>query len=52
MDTLGRIEHGVFEFVTAKDDDAQRFYEHYNFDPSPADPRQVFLVMKDLKRMI
>ena len=39
-------------FVTAKDDDAQRFYEHYNFDPSPADPRQLFLVMKDLKRMI
>lgn len=39
-------------FVTAKDDDAQRFYEHYNFDPSPADPRQLFLVMKDLKRLI
>lgn len=39
-------------FVTAKDDDAQRFYEHYNFDPSPGDPHQLFLVMKDLKRLI
>ena len=51
LETLLR-EPGVFEFVTAKDDDAQRFYEHYNFDPSPADPRQLFLVMKDLKGMI
>lgn len=36
-------------FVTAKDDEAQRFYEHFNFDPSPADPHLLFLVMKDLK---
>ncbi len=39
-------------FVTAKDDDAMRFYEHFDFDPSPADPHQLFLVMKDLKRMV
>ena len=39
-------------FVTAKDDDARRFYEHYNFDPSPADPHELFLVMKDLKRLV
>ena len=39
-------------FVTAKDDDARRFYEHYNFDPGPADPHQLFLVMKDLKRLV
>jgi GNAT superfamily N-acetyltransferase len=38
--------------VTAKDDEAQRFYEHYNFDPSPGDPHQLFLVMKDLRAMI
>ena len=39
-------------FVTAKDEDAKRFYERYNLDPGPADPMQFFLVMKDLKRMI
>jgi GNAT superfamily N-acetyltransferase len=39
-------------FVIAKDDEAQRFYEHFNFDPSPADQHQLFLVMKDLKRMV
>ena len=39
-------------FVTAKDEDARQFYERYNLDPSPADPNQLFLVMKDLKRMI
>jgi len=36
----------------AKDNEAQRFYEHFNFDPSPADQHQLFLVMKDLKRMV
>lgn len=39
-------------FVTAKDEDAKRFYERYNLDPGPADPMQFFLVMKDLKRII
>ena len=39
-------------FVTAKDDDARHFYEHYDFDPSPGDPHELFLVMKDLKRLV
>ena len=39
-------------FVNAKDATAQSFYEHFNFDPSPADPHQLFLVMKDLKRIV
>ena len=39
-------------FVTAKDEDAMRFYERYNLDPSPTDPLQFFLVMKDLKRIV
>ena len=39
-------------FVSAKDDDARTFYEHFNFDPSPADPYHLFLVMKDLKKLI
>jgi len=25
-----------------KDDEARRFYEHFNFDPSPADQHQLF----------
>jgi GNAT superfamily N-acetyltransferase len=39
-------------FVTAKDDEAQRFYDYFNFDANPADRHQLFLVMKDLKRMV
>lgn len=39
-------------FVIAKDDDARRFYVHYDFDPSPADTHELFLVMKDLKRLV
>jgi GNAT superfamily N-acetyltransferase len=39
-------------FVAAKDDEARAFYEHFNFAPSPADPFQLFLVLKDLKRLL
>lgn len=39
-------------FVAAKDDSAKAFYEHFNFDPSPANPYQLFLVMKDLKSLL
>ena len=39
-------------FVSAKDDDARAFYEHFNFDPSPSDPYHLLLVMKDLKKLI
>lgn len=39
-------------FVAAKDERARAFYEHFNFDPSPADPYQLFLIMKDLKSLI
>jgi GNAT superfamily N-acetyltransferase len=39
-------------FVSAKDDEARAFYQHFNFDPSPADPYQLFLIMKDLKKLI
>lgn len=39
-------------FVTAKDDAAERFYRYFDFDPSPANPRQFFLVMKDLTRLV
>jgi hypothetical protein len=39
-------------FVTAKDEEARRFCAHYDFDPGPDDPHRLFLVMKDLKRLI
>lgn len=39
-------------FVAAKDDAARAFYRHFAFDPSPADPYHLFLVMKDLKKLL
>jgi GNAT superfamily N-acetyltransferase len=39
-------------FVSAKDDEARAFYQHFNFDPSPADPYQLFLIIKDLKKLV
>lgn len=39
-------------FVTAKDDAARAFYEHFDFEPGPADPYCLFLVMKDLKVLL
>ena len=39
-------------FVSAKDVEAQAFYQHFNFDPSSSDPYQLFLMMKDLKKLV
>ena len=36
--------------VHAKDENARRFYERFDFEPSPIDPLQLFLLVKDLKR--
>jgi predicted N-acetyltransferase YhbS len=35
--------------VHAKDEGARRFYERFGFEPSPADPLRLFLLMKDIK---
>ena len=35
--------------VHAKDDEAQAWYEALEFEPSPTDPRHLFLLMKDLR---
>jgi GNAT superfamily N-acetyltransferase len=35
--------------VHAKDEKARRFYERFDFEPSPIDPLQLFLLVKDLK---
>jgi len=35
--------------VHAMDDEAAMFYKKYGFEPSPLDPRQLLLLMKDLR---
>lgn len=37
--------------VHAKDDQALRFYEHFDFDPSPTDAYHLYLLIKDLRRV-
>lgn len=39
-------------FVHAKDEEATAFYRHFNFQPSPTDPHHLFVLMKDLSRML
>lgn len=38
--------------VHAKDDDARKFYEHFNFAPSPTDPLHLFVLLKDVRRSL
>jgi GNAT superfamily N-acetyltransferase len=39
--------------VHAKDEEARRFYEHFDFIPSPADPMHLFVLLKkDVRRII
>jgi GNAT superfamily N-acetyltransferase len=38
--------------VHAKDEAARQWYEQFDFDPSPGDPLHLFLVIKNLKRLI
>jgi GNAT superfamily N-acetyltransferase len=38
--------------VHAKDDEARRFYQHFDFVPSPTDPLHLFLLLKDVRRLI
>ena len=35
--------------VNAKDETARAFYERFDFEPSPIDPFQLFLPMKDIR---
>ena len=39
-------------FVHAKNDDAAAFYAHFHFRPSPTDPHHLFLLMKDIQKMV
>lgn len=38
--------------VHAKDDAAKRFYEHFDFVPSPSDPMHMFVLLKDVRRLV
>lgn len=44
---------GIRAFVVhAKDDKAKRFYEHFDFIPSPSDPYHLFRLVKDLRELV
>ena len=58
FDALGRVG-GAADIVGVRavlvhaiDDAARRFYEHFNFDPSPIDPFQLMLLLKDLRKAL
>ncbi len=38
--------------VHAKDPDVKRWYERFNFEPSAIDPLSLFLLLKDLKKIL
>jgi len=57
-DALERTLHaadiaGIRAFaVHAKDEEARRFYQHFDFIPSPADPMHLFVLLKDVRRLL
>jgi GNAT superfamily N-acetyltransferase len=57
-DALTRIEEAAdivavrAVMVHAIDEAARRFYEHFEFEPSPVDPFQLLLLLKDLRRAL
>jgi GNAT superfamily N-acetyltransferase len=38
--------------VHAKDEEARRFYEHFDFVPSPTDSMHLYVLLKDVRRII
>jgi len=38
--------------VHAKDEEARRFYERFDFIPSPTDPLHLFVLLKDVRRIV
>jgi predicted N-acetyltransferase YhbS len=58
FDALKRIEEAAdivgvrAVLVHAVDDIARAFYEHFNFEPSPVDPFQLMLLVKDLRKAL
>jgi predicted N-acetyltransferase YhbS len=44
---------GIRAFIVhAKDEKAQKFYAHFDFVPSPSDGLHMFILIKDLRRII
>jgi GNAT superfamily N-acetyltransferase len=58
FDALTRIEAAAdivavrAVIVHAIDEAARRFYEHFEFEPSPVDPFQLLLLLKDLRKAL
>jgi len=58
FDALTRIEQAAdivavrAVIVHAIDEAARRFYEHFEFEPSPVDPFQLLLLLKDLRKAL
>jgi len=58
FDALSRIEEAAdivavrAVMVHAIDEAARRFYEHFEFEPSPVDPFQLLLLRKDLRKAL
>lgn len=58
FDALTRIEEAAdivavrAVMVHAIDEAARRFYEHFEFEPSPADPFQLLLLLKDIRKAL
>jgi GNAT superfamily N-acetyltransferase len=38
--------------VHAKDDEARRYYERFNFEPAPSDPLHLWILVKDLRKQL
>jgi GNAT superfamily N-acetyltransferase len=38
--------------VHAKDENAKRFYERFDFVPSPTDPMHLFVLLKDVRKIV
>ena len=38
--------------VHAKDEEARRFYQKFDFIPSPTDPMHLFVLLKDVRKII
>jgi GNAT superfamily N-acetyltransferase len=58
FDALTRIEEAAdivavrAVMVHAIDEAARRFYEHFEFEPSPVDPFQLLLLLKDIRKAL
>ena len=39
-------------FVHAKDEKARRFYQRFDFEPSPIDPMKLMLLIKDARKSV